>query len=406
MTPRPAVMDRSRGQPGAARPKTDPFDSRKIRRLVPLLVEWFATNARHLPWRRTLDPYAIWVSEIMLQQTQVKAVIPYWERWMRQFPTPTALARAKLDQVLKLWEGLGYYTRARNLQRAARFLVSARRGQFPSAFDEILLLPGVGRSTAGAIASIAFDQPTPILDGNVVRVLTRLFGIAEDPRRKITNESLWHLSQALVSAAAAQALKPKISDGKFRISGPSSFFNQALMELGAVTCKPRQPQCGQCPLGGNCVAHRTGQIQAFPAFARRAPMTARKFVALVVEHGGKWLVRQRPRGVVNACLWEFPNAELNGPNQDPAAVASSLLGIKLNGLKPLTTVKHSITRYRIRLEGFRAEWRGPRVGLCSAGRWMTLGQLQDLPFASAHRKLLRALLPEGRQFVHPSPVLQ
>ena len=156
-------------------------------RLAKLLLDWFATDARDLPWRRTRDPYAIWVSEIMLQQTQVKTVIPYWQRWMRELPTLRAAAKASPAKIYKLWEGLGYYTRVRNLQKAAQQIVEKHRGQFPQNFDDVLALPGIGRYTAGAICSIAFNQPTPILDGNVVRVLTRVFGIGENPREKKTN---------------------------------------------------------------------------------------------------------------------------------------------------------------------------------------------------------------------------
>ena len=169
--------------------------------IVPLLLAWFTTAARDLPWRRTRDPYAIWVSEIMLQQTQVKTVMPYWERWMRQLPTIKSLARAKPAKIHKLWEGLGYYTRVRNMQKAAQQIIAEHDGQFPQTFDAILALSGIGPYTAGAIASIAFNQPTPILDGNVIRVLTRLHGISKDPREKKTNALLWNFAEELVQHA-------------------------------------------------------------------------------------------------------------------------------------------------------------------------------------------------------------
>src|SRR2546427_5100318 len=166
------------------------------------LLQWFAKNARDLPWRRTRDPYAIWISEIMLQQTQVKTVIPYWRRWMRELPTVQSLAGARREKVLKLWEGLGYYTRANNLQRAARMIVDRHGGRFPEKYDDLVALPGIGRYTAGAVLSIAFNQPAPVLDGNVIRVLTRLFGIAENPREKKTGATLWGLAETLVRQAA------------------------------------------------------------------------------------------------------------------------------------------------------------------------------------------------------------
>ena len=173
----------------------------KITKLVPALLDWFAQNARDLPWRRTRDPYAIWVSEIMLQQTQVKTVIPFWERWLCELPTIADAANASSDKLHKLWEGLGYYTRVRNLQKAAQVVMEKHSGRFPENFDDVLALPGIGRYTAGAICSIAFNQPTPILDGNVIRVLTRIFGIAENPKEKKTNARLWQLAAELVTRA-------------------------------------------------------------------------------------------------------------------------------------------------------------------------------------------------------------
>ena len=173
-----------------------------LNRLVPALLGWFAQNARDLPWRRIHDPYAIWVSEIMLQQTQVKTVIPYWKRWMRELPTIEAVAKARSEKIHKLWEGLGYYTRARNLQKAAKQIMEKHGGTFPHNFDDVLALPGIGRYTAGAICSIAFNQPTPILDGNVIRVLTRVFGIGKNPREKKTNAQLWQLAEELVVHAS------------------------------------------------------------------------------------------------------------------------------------------------------------------------------------------------------------
>ena len=168
------------------------------------MLAWFAHNARDLPWRRTRDPYAIWVSEIMLQQTQVKTVMPYWKRWMRELPTIKAVAKARSEKIHKLWEGLGYYTRARNLQKAARQIVEKHGGAFPQKFDDVLALPGIGRYTAGAICSIAFNQPTPILDGNVIRVLTRIFGIVENPKEKAANAKLWQLAEEMVTHAKTQ----------------------------------------------------------------------------------------------------------------------------------------------------------------------------------------------------------
>ncbi|MEK7706965.1 MAG: A/G-specific adenine glycosylase, partial [Verrucomicrobiota bacterium] len=246
-----------------------------VGKLVTPLLSWFSTNARDLPWRRTRDPYGIWVSEIMLQQTQVKTVIPYWERWMRELPTVHAAAKASPAKLHKLWEGLGYYTRVRNLQRAAQQIITPhapfsksrrRRGnesqtakkletshvvsyKFPENFDDILALPGIGRYTAGAIASMAFNQPHSILDGNVIRVLTRLFGIATNPREKKTNAQLWRIAEELVVHATRNT----------QHVAACSHLNQSLMELGALICTPRSPNCPACPAQKLCVAFREGR---------------------------------------------------------------------------------------------------------------------------------------------------
>ncbi|MCW5558222.1 MAG: A/G-specific adenine glycosylase, partial [Verrucomicrobiae bacterium] len=257
------------------------------------LIPWFRARARDLPWRRTRDPYAIWVSEIMLQQTQVRTVIPYWERWMQALPDVAALARTPEDRVLKLWEGLGYYSRARNLQKAARLLVE-RGGVFPDSVEGLLELPGIGRYTAGAIASIAFHRPEPILDGNVIRVLTRLFALGGDPKSSRLNARLWGLAEQLVRAAEASAHAP----------GACSALNQGLMELGALICSPREPHCAECPVASHCRAHALGRAHRYPG-GGRVPDTVKVCrVVVVAEQGGRRFVRQRPDGAVNGGFWE------------------------------------------------------------------------------------------------------
>ncbi len=351
-------------------------DSRAL--LAPLL-RWFARAARDLPWRRTRDPYAIWVSEIMLQQTQVKTVIPYWERWMRELPDVRALAAAKPERVLKLWEGLGYYTRARNLQRAAQMIVGGHGGMFPRRFEDILALPGVGRYTAGAVSSIALDEPRPILDGNVIRVLTRLFGIADDPRGKQTNARLWQIAEELVTRAGPKRC---------------SALNQALMELGALVCTPRSPQCGTCPLRRRCDARMTQRTGSLPNLGPRAAATDRQVVAFVFERAGKFLVRQRPAHGVNRQLWEFPNHEVNGERQDAATLLAEHQRVGAVKAQPLVEVRHSITRYRIALRAFHVELPREAAPRERRGRWLAWAELDALPFTSAHRKVLKAL--EGK----------
>jgi A/G-specific adenine glycosylase len=378
-------------------------------KLVRPLLRWFAAHARDLPWRRTLDPYAVWVSEIMLQQTQVKTVIPYYERWLRELPDAHALADAPPDQVLKLWEGLGYYTRARNLQRAAQQIVAEHGGEFPRDFEAVLALPGIGRYTAGAITSIAFNQPAPILDGNVIRVLTRLFAIRENPRDKAVNARLWELAEQLVQAASHSAFR--VPHSAFLLSGRSSALNQSLMELGATVCTPRQPACGACPLRTNCAARAQELVGQLPNLGARAASTARRFAAFVIARNGRVLVRQRPAGAVNAHLWEFPNVELTDASPAPLDLLRNQLGVTARDATLLCTIKHSITRYRITVEAMLVEpasvcgapASGPAVAASpastrrigdrrSAGQWVALADLDRLAFTSAHRKILRAFL--------------
>ena len=359
-------------------------------RLVAALLRWFAANARDLPWRRTRDPYAVWVSEIMLQQTQVKTVIPFWERWLRELPTVESAASAHTDKIHKLWEGLGYYTRVRNLQKAAQVVVEKHGGKFPENFDEVLALPGIGRYTAGAICSIAFNQPTPILDGNVIRVLTRIFGIAENPKGKETNAKLWKLAEELV--VHASRITHYAAKSRTRTKDENDFcshLNQSLMELGALVCTPRNPQCLLCPVKKLCVAFGENRVEALPNLGKRAAATARHFIAFVVEQEGKFLVRQRPAGIVNAHLWEFPNADCTAARPRAEEMFRDMFKIEPVDVQWLCTVKHSITRYRLTLEAFTVA--AQKIRAKTAGVWKTPAQMEPLAFTSAHRKVLRAV---------------
>ncbi len=320
----------------------------------------------------------------MLQQTQVKTVIPFWERWMRELPTIEAAAKAPSEKIHKLWEGLGYYTRVRNLQKAAQVIVEKHGGKFPENFDDVLALPGIGRYTAGAICSIAFDQPTPILDGNVIRVLTRIFGIAENPKEKATNARLWNIAEELV-----QNSKLKIKNSKLCCS----HLNQSLMELGALVCTPRNAQCLICPVKKLCVAFKENRMEELPNLGKREAATARRFMAFAIEHAGKFLVRQRPAGVVNAHLWEFPNVEVGIKSGDPQEVFAELDALRFTDrdnakLKQLCTVKHSITRYRITLEAFLISLN--KHPLKIEGVWIAPTKFDSLAFSSAHKKLASA----------------
>ncbi|MCS7055542.1 MAG: A/G-specific adenine glycosylase [Thermoflexales bacterium] len=263
--------------------------------LASRLLHWFDRNKRDLPWRREpRDPYHVWLSEVMLQQTQVTTVIPYFERWLRRFPTLEALAAAPLDEVLKLWEGLGYYARARNLHATAQIIARDHGGRLPETVEALMALPGIGRYTAGAIASLAFGARVPALDGNVRRVLSRVFGL-----RRPTQAELWALAESLLPHRRAGA------------------FNEALMELGATVCAPRAPQCPTCPLRAMCRAYSEGNPEAYPAKpAKRATPSYRALTVLLVDEAGRVLLGRRPRHGLLGGLWEFLSSELRAPTAD------------------------------------------------------------------------------------------
>jgi len=281
----------------------------------------------------------------------------------------------------------------RNLQSAAQRIVSEHDGHFPRGFDQVHALPGIGRYTAGAICSIAFNQPKPVLDGNVVRVLTRVYGIGGDPHDKAVNQHLWGLAQDLVSAAASLANRNESSSrrtsSRKKPLASCSILNQSLMELGALVCRPRQPLCGECPVRTHCVARRQDRILEFPKPKVRAAATALHFFAFLIRKRGKFLVRQRPAGVVNAHLWEFPNVPVT-KGTDPTSAAKEVLGAEPGNVERRLVIKHSITRYRITLEVFEVKAKQVKaVGCC----WRSESQLQHLALASAHKKILTCLPP-------------
>lgn len=344
------------------------------------LLDWYAREARDLPWRRTSDPYAVWVSEVMLQQTQVQTVIPYWERWMRALPDVRSLAAADEDRLLKLWEGLGYYRRVRHLQVAAREICDRHSGVLPREVEAWQSLPGVGRYTAGAVCSIAYNQAAPIVDGNVARVLSRLAGIGEDVSRGPGRRRLWGLSEVLVRAAAATGRPGACGD-----------FNQALMELGAMVCLPLDPACDQCPLRRRCRARGQGRVEDYPRRPRPVPLTARQFVVVVASWRGRYCVRQRPAGGVNGGYWEFPNEEVDGGETSPEAVALGLFGTRWNPLERVGEVRHGLTRYRITQRVYRGRLERLTPAARQAGKWKTLSELESMALTRAHRRVLSLL---------------
>ena len=308
---------------------------------------------------------------------------------MRELPTIKDAAKAPSQKIHKLWEGLGYYTRVRNLQKAAKIILKKNNGRFPENFEDVLALPGIGRYTAGAICSMAFNQPMPILDGNVIRVLTRIFGIAKNPKEKETSQLLWRIAEELVAHANQgrnSALRcPDAATRHPYHKNSCSHLNQSLMELGALICTPRNPQCEICPAKKLCVAFRESRVEELPNLGKRATATARHFAAFVIERDGKFLIRQRPEKVVNAHLWEFPNIEVNGARQTAKEIFRNLFAVEPSQIQPLRTVKHSITRYRITLEAFRVRLKNAPAK--PAGVWLSPKEFDSLAFTAAHKKL-------------------
>lgn len=347
------------------------------------LLPWYQKNKRDLPWRETKDPYKIWVSEIMLQQTQVKTVIPYYLRWLETFPGIASLAKAPLPKVLKLWEGLGYYRRARNLQEAAKLLMEKHGGRFPSDPETVYSLPGIGKYTGGAILSIAFGIPAPILDGNVARILSRLFAIPDPVDTGPGQKKLWRLAEKLL---------PQKNPGD---------FNQAMMELGATVCLPQQPACLICPVSRFCKARETGKEQAYPQKSIKMTLKKVRAACAIVRKDGKVFITQRPDNGLWARLWEFPTFRLAGKEKAAVFLKDKLrcagLNAEIRSLK--TSIKRSYTDHLENLEVYDCELNReespPSSGeLISAlsGKWVVKRELKRFAFPSAHAKIIRDYL--------------
>ena len=345
----------------------------RVARLRPALLRWYRRRGRRLPWRQTRDPYAIWISEAMLQQTRVETVLRYWPRFLRRFPTLGHLARAREDSVLAAWSGLGYYSRARSLRQAARVVMSRHDGAIPADAEALRALPGVGRYTAGAVASIAFGIAAPVVDGNVARVLARLFAVSGDPRAPAVSKRLWELAASLV---------PRARPGD---------WNQALMELGATVCRPRSPACDPCPLRAACAARRRGAVARFPQASRRPPTVTERRALAVVEHEGYVLLVRQEHGRLLRDLYEFPGVTL-GPAADArTALRRELarLGVARDtALASFGSVRHTILNRRIETLVFRARARQARS---AAGRWVPLARLSRLPLSAAGIRVRESL---------------
>lgn len=342
------------------------------RSIARALGAWFRAARRELPFRKDRDAYSVWVSELMLQQTRVATVVPYFERWMARFPDVTALARATEDEVLHAFQGLGYYSRARNLHRGAQVVVERHGGELPRGVAALRALPGVGAYTAGAIASIAQGERVPIVDGNVIRVLTRLFALGGDPTRPPLARRLWELAGALVPADA-----------------PGE-FNEALMELGATVCTPRAPRCADCPLRRRCVARATGRTAELPVLPPREPVTkVARAAARTASRGGLLVVRVPADAPRWAGLWELPTADLS-PGESPEQAAVRALreatGLRGRAGERLGTLQHSVTRFRVSLTVVDVTAAGAPRAPTREWRWVDDAALAALAMPAAQRR--------------------
>ena len=345
------------------------------------LLRWYRKKARVLPWRQTKDPYRIWISEAMLQQTQVATVIPYYERFLRRFPTVKSLSKAPLTAVLDHWSGLGYYSRAKNLHAAAQEVVRKHAGKIPAEVDELLDLPGIGRYTAGAIASIAYDRPAPVLDGNVIRVLSRHLGIQEDPRKSSIQRKLWETADRLV---------PTECPGD---------FNQALMELGATVCLPRAPRCSACPIRRGCQADEHGLQEQIPPPRENTPRKKIRYACGILEREGSVLIGRRPLQGLLPGLWEFPGGEIGAresPKQGLVQLLSKRLGIEAHVSSRPVRVRQILSHRELEIFALHCNWEGRpiRRDWYVTLRWIPRTKIRSAPMAAGMASLAARLWPQ------------
>ncbi len=341
------------------------------------LLTWFSENQRDLPWRRTYDPYQVWISEIMLQQTQVKTVLPYFDRWMEKLPTIRNVAEAEEDTILKLWEGLGYYSRARNIQKAARAIIEEHGGNFPDDYEKIRALPGIGPYTAGAISSIAFNQDRPIVDGNIIRLIARLLNYRDNTRTNV--RPFWEWAEKLI---------PK---------GEARNFNQAMMEFGALVCTPQSPNCGTCPLQSSCGADKANTVNDIPNRGpkqKRIPIQVAIAVITDSQIANKFFIQKRRHGGLMGGLWEFPGGkckEGEDPKQALKREIKEELGVTLKRIKSIKRIKHAYTKFIVDLHCFQAELDKGSINPTAAidHEWVTLAELTNFPFPAANVKLIK-----------------
>ncbi|PON17886.1 A/G-specific adenine glycosylase [Candidatus Entotheonella serta] len=343
------------------------------------LLDWFAQYQRWMPWRDEPQPYWTWLSEVMLQQTQVETVIPYFKRFVEAFPTVEALAKADQQDVLKLWEGLGYYSRARNLHKAAKVVVEQYGGALPQDADALQKIPGFGPYTSAAVSSIAFGRPVPVVDGNVLRVFCRFWGIEDDIR------------QPHVKTELQARLEPFIKDAP-----PSSAFNQAIMELGALVCRPKFPHCASCPLGPDCVALRDHRTADLPVKSKRKPVPHYPVAVGVIWKAGKVLIGRRRQDQMLGGLWEFPGGKQLSEEPLTETLRRKIeteTGLQVRIDSPYCQVSHGFTHFKITVTAFRCEWQsGTEQPMATDElRWVTLDELDRFPLPKAAIKVAEAV---------------
>lgn len=353
----------------------------KYAAIADALIKWFQHSARDLPFRQTTDPYAILVSEIMLQQTQVSTVVPYYQRFLKRFPTVAALAAADEQDVLSQWAGLGYYRRARNLHAAAQMVCSEFSGQFPRRFEDILRLPGVGRYTAGAVASFAFNDPFPILEANSARVLARIFGFRDNIKTGAAESKLWeHASKLLPEARARQ-------------------LNYSLMELGALVCTPASPACTACPISIHCTACLKNLQEVIPVLPEKRAKILKSYSCVVIRSHEEYLVRHIPQGEWHAGLHEFPKVE-HAVDATPArreVAAKKLcdtLETNVESLAEACSIRYTVTHHSIALHVFHAAVPHKPPSLPAGYQWVHENKLHQLPMGSPQKRIVKLLRRE------------
>lgn len=344
------------------------------------LLSWYKLNQRSLPWRLAGDPFKIWISEIMLQQTRVETVIPYYERFVQTFPDISHLAAAPLDKVLKLWEGLGYYARARNLHRGAKVIVAEMAGNFPATYEKLLSVPGIGPYTAAAVASIAFNEDRAVVDGNVERVLSRVLLIEDLPKGAEGKRKF---------ALAAQQLLPLSRAG---------MFNQAMMELGAIICRPQRPECSRCPVQPLCRAY--GELPdpaVLPAKTARKQKPHYDIAVGIVWHGQKILIDKRPENGLLGGLWELPGGKMEPGETLSQCVEREIAGkfnVQVKARQMFKKVNHAYTHFRITLHAFQCDYLRGQLAPEKAveAKWVSPSDLKNYAFARSSKRIIEALL--------------